>query len=269
MAWFRVDDGFWGHEKVTSLSDSALALWVLAGSWTARYRKDGSLPRDIFKRLGRKKGAVQELIGAGLWVETSDGYAFHDFEQWQKHIVTADDSRGQAAERQRKHRKSRVTPFVSVTNGVTRDPALPPSHTSHTSLSDPVTGVTDDPEQGEPDPEPIPPEPLSAHAIRSELESVVGAEFFARGATSQRAAPGQWLDGAKAVQDALRLKLYPDAPAAIRAFAVKLVDAVAAKKPPALGLALQQVQLGEQRPALAGGRQLSALALARLRVEGT
>jgi hypothetical protein len=95
---------------------------------------------------------------------------------------------------------------------------------------------------------------------------VVGAEFFERGATSQRASPGQWLDGAKAVQDALRLLLYPDAPAAIRAFAVKLVDAVAAKKPPALGLALQLVQLGEQRPALAGGRQLSALALAKLRV---
>jgi hypothetical protein len=40
---------------------------------------------------------------------------------------------------------------------------------------------------------------------------------------------------------------------------------VAAKKPPSLGLALQQVQLGAQlKPVAPGGRQLSPLALARL-----
>ncbi|HEX6239983.1 MAG TPA: hypothetical protein VFZ61_03780 [Polyangiales bacterium] len=125
MSWFRIDDGFWGHEKVTELSDAALALWVQAGSWTARYRRDGSVPRDIFKRLGRKKAAIQELIEAGLWVETSDGYAFHDFAEWQPQIARAEETREQAAERQRKSRMSRVTAeerHETPPDPITRDP---------------------------------------------------------------------------------------------------------------------------------------------------
>lgn len=120
MSWFRIDDGFWGHEKVTALSDAALALWVQAGSWTTRYRRDGSVPRDICKRLGRKTRAVSELIHSGLWVETSEGYAFHDFAEYQPHIAKQEDTKEQAAERQRKSRMSRVTEKRVTCDPVTR-----------------------------------------------------------------------------------------------------------------------------------------------------
>jgi hypothetical protein len=128
VSWFKIDDGFWGHEKVTNLSDAALALWVQAGSWTARYRKDGSVPRDICKRLGRKNRATFELVEAGLWVETDEGYAFHDFEFWQRHIAKQEQTKDGAAERQRKHRMSRVTEndcHEKPENTVTRDPVIP------------------------------------------------------------------------------------------------------------------------------------------------
>jgi hypothetical protein len=269
VTWFRVDDGFWGHEKVTSLSDSALALWVQAGSWTARYRKDGSLPRDICKRLGRKTKAISELVECGLWVETTDGYAFHDFDQWQKHIATQDESKEQAAERQRKARMSRVTPnqrHEKAEETVTRDLVLP-------LLSDPILPVPSDarvrangagePDQERPPPEPEPPNPSR---FKFELEELVRGEFFERNVTPQKAPASQWRDGCQTVADALQLGAYPDARAAMRAFARALVDACAAGKP--LGLALQQTPLGEQLKPVAPRRQLSELAMRRL-AEGT
>lgn len=93
--------------------------------------------------------------------------------------------------------------------------------------------------------------------MRFDLEERVGAEFFARDAVPQKAAESQWRAGCERVRAAVQLGHYPDVPTALEAFAKLLVDAVAAGKPPALGLALQQVQLGA--PLEAPGRQLSEL----------
>lgn len=114
-------------------------------------------------------------------------------------------------------------------------------------------------------------EPPNPARFRAELEELVRAEFFARRVTPQKAAASQWRDGCQTIADALELGAYPDAHAAMQAFAVALVDACAAGKP--LGLALQQTPLGAKlKPPAAGGRQLSELALAtlaRARAEGT
>jgi hypothetical protein len=102
--------------------------------------------------------------------------------------------------------------------------------------------------------------------LRPHLEELVRAEFFARRVTPQKAPASQWRDGCQTVDDALQLGAYPDAWAAMRAFATRLVDVCAAGKP--LGLALQQTPLGEQLKPVAPRRQLSELAMRRL-AEGT
>jgi hypothetical protein len=102
--------------------------------------------------------------------------------------------------------------------------------------------------------------------FRFELEELVRGEFFERNVTPQKAPASQWRDGCQTVADALQLGAYPDARAAMRAFATALVDACAGGKP--LGLALQQTPLGDQLKPVAPRRQLSELAMRRL-AEGT
>ena len=67
MTWFHVDDGFWGHPKLDGMTHGAIALWVVAGSWCARYLKDGVVPVDRVAKLGFGLDHANELVRAGLW----------------------------------------------------------------------------------------------------------------------------------------------------------------------------------------------------------
>ncbi len=83
--WFKVDDSFYDHPKVFGLSDSAIALWVRAGSWASRFETDGRVPGDVTARLCEDpERAVKELLSAGLWVRVrGGGYRFHDWAKYQ------------------------------------------------------------------------------------------------------------------------------------------------------------------------------------------
>lgn len=81
MTWFRVDDQFHSHPKVTGLSASALALWVLAGSWSACHRTGGYVPSTTLASLlgGAGSDAAGELVRRGLWARAVGGWQFHDW----------------------------------------------------------------------------------------------------------------------------------------------------------------------------------------------
>lgn len=288
MTWFRVDDGFPEHPKLEALEAdprrymAAITVWTIMGADCSRRLTDGYVSRarleKVLFRLGKAalEGAAA-LVACELWESVEGGWKYHDWHDYQPRKADVDASRQAKTERQRRWRDGRVDGRVdkrvdASTQRRVDDPrdaagdAAPVRASPDPSRPDPSRSPLTPQGAGadsEPDPEPDrPPEP---GRLRFELEELVRAEFAARDVTSQKASPGQWLDGCKTVQEALGMRLYPDARSAMQAFAGKLVDAVAAKKPPSLGLALQQVQLGEQlRPALAGGRQLSPLALATL-----
>lgn len=82
MAWFKVDGSLWGNPKTIQVSLAALGLWTLAGSWAARYKTLGAIPSFMLDHFAATEALAAELVNAGLWHETDDGYRFH---QWRSH----------------------------------------------------------------------------------------------------------------------------------------------------------------------------------------
>lgn len=78
MTWFKVDDTFAFHQKCVAAGNSAIGLWVRAGSWCASQLNDGFVPDHMIVTLGTK-GQANRLVDVGLWVREDGGYRFH---QW-------------------------------------------------------------------------------------------------------------------------------------------------------------------------------------------
>lgn len=141
MTWFKIDDGFWSHPKTMALSAEAVALWVRAGAYSCQHLTDGHIPSRVTVLLDPSDDRTEhahELIDAGLWQSTRDGYQFHDWDEYQESSDTVKKRREQWRERQRKARESREESPVSHAN-VTRDsrreslspvPSRPDTHSS-------------------------------------------------------------------------------------------------------------------------------------------
>ncbi len=84
MTWFKVDDSFYDHPKVFDAPDCAVALWVRAGTWSARNLTEGFVPAGMPARLcDDPDTAVRELVRRGLWSRAQGGYRFHDWTKYQ------------------------------------------------------------------------------------------------------------------------------------------------------------------------------------------
>jgi len=85
VTWFKVDDGFGDHPKVLGIPRAdgrrllAVGLWTLAGRWCAKNLTDGVVPFYLPEELGAGDEQVKDLIVATLWEETSEGFLFHDY----------------------------------------------------------------------------------------------------------------------------------------------------------------------------------------------
>lgn len=104
MPWFRVDDGFALHPKVNAAGNSAIGLWVRAGSWCAQQLTDGFVPAHIITALGGRPKDAASLVGAGLWRTVDGGWQFHDWSDRQPSAESVKLKRAAAVERQRKAR---------------------------------------------------------------------------------------------------------------------------------------------------------------------
>jgi hypothetical protein len=83
--------GFTHHRKVRRLSDAAFRLWVTAIDHANEDGSDGLVLRvdiDCYphapKTTEEREAAIAELVSAGLWEPTEDGWRIHDFLQWQE-----------------------------------------------------------------------------------------------------------------------------------------------------------------------------------------
>jgi hypothetical protein len=106
VTWFRVDDNLAFHPKVMQAGNTAMGLWVRAGSWSSQQLTDGYIPAEIVRSMGNTSQAAG-LIRAGLWIPASDGYEFHQWEERQPTRKAVEDQRAATAERVRKHREKR------------------------------------------------------------------------------------------------------------------------------------------------------------------
>ena len=81
--WFKVDDALAFHMKVITAGNSAMGLWVRAGSWCAQQLTDGFVPANIVQTFAASDDDVRALCDVGLWHEADDGYQFHDWDEYQ------------------------------------------------------------------------------------------------------------------------------------------------------------------------------------------
>lgn len=107
VTWFKVDDGFWSHEKVIGLSPEAGWLWTRAGSYCAHQLTDGAVKAPILVLLGGTADTAAELISAGLWDAVKGGYQFHDWDKYQPTREEVESKREAWKERQRAARSKR------------------------------------------------------------------------------------------------------------------------------------------------------------------
>lgn len=99
MTWFKVDDKFYSHRKVRALSKGAIALWVRAGAYCADHLTDGEVTWSDISWLEGEADEVNELVNAGLWIETELGWAFHDWHTYQPSKAKVEERRERERER--------------------------------------------------------------------------------------------------------------------------------------------------------------------------
>lgn len=131
MSYFPVDDGFTFHPKALAAGNEACGMWVRAGSWCKAYTTGGHIPRDVARTLGSKRTA-DRLVAAGLWVETPEGYAFHDWADQAGNDEAGiekerrERERERNRERQRRHRERNADSNPVTNASVTTTPSPSP-----------------------------------------------------------------------------------------------------------------------------------------------
>lgn len=108
VTWFRVDDSLHANSKIRKVaakSPAALALWLIAGSWSSAKPSEGFIPDDDLPWL--MPGAEElapELVAARLWKRVKGGHQFHDWLEYNPSIEKIEADRAAARERMRRLR---------------------------------------------------------------------------------------------------------------------------------------------------------------------
>ncbi len=103
MPWFRIDDTFADHPKVTSAGNAAVGLWVRCGTYSARFLTDGLVPGQVVRQYGNGR-EIERLVASRLWVPADDGYLMPDFLDYNPSAEAVKLARKRDAEKKRKQR---------------------------------------------------------------------------------------------------------------------------------------------------------------------
>ncbi|WP_329215126.1 hypothetical protein OG352_06085 [Streptomyces sp. NBC_01485] len=133
MTWVKLDDRFPSHRKIALLSDRAFRLHISAICWCAENLTDGRITDrelPLVAHVRNIKATAKQLEDAGVWDRTADGWAIHDYLDYNPSRGQVQAERKKNAERQEKFRRRKngkpVPPDGSdasrngSSNGVTR-----------------------------------------------------------------------------------------------------------------------------------------------------
>lgn len=99
MGWFKVDDQLAFNAKIVAAGNSAMGLWLRAGSWSSAQLTDGFIPIHMANAMANAMANPSDqdaLVSVGLWDEVDGGFQFHDWSEFQP-----------SAEEERAKRKAR------------------------------------------------------------------------------------------------------------------------------------------------------------------
>lgn len=110
MSWVRIESRTPMHPKFATLSPAAGWLWITGLCHCGEYLTDGRIKAGVPARLvnGYKKAWADELVRAGLWTETKDGWQVHDYLEFQPSAEAEHKRRKEDAERKAKARAEKA-----------------------------------------------------------------------------------------------------------------------------------------------------------------
>jgi len=153
VTWFKVDDTLAFHEKAVRAGNSAMGLWVRAGSWSAQQLTDGFIPDDMVRMLGSHAQA-RRLVKENLWEPVDGGFIFH---QWSAH--GRNPTRSEVLERRRKEAEKKAKARAAK-SGKAQDSEPSPQGTDPGLPEGAPEGVTGGVRSTRPDPSrPVPASP--------------------------------------------------------------------------------------------------------------
>lgn len=79
-------------KRILAAGDAAVGLWGRALSWCAGHSPDGRIPREIVAQIDDSGVGAAALVRVGLWVETTDGFAFVPSDLWRISPNSPDDT---------------------------------------------------------------------------------------------------------------------------------------------------------------------------------
>lgn len=110
MTWVKIDDTVTEHPKCVGMSPNAWTLWLHGLAYSSRNLTDGHIPAVMLSRLSgvpQPKKVAAELVVAGLWHDSADGYEIHDYCEHQRTKADIEAERAAARARRNNGRNSR------------------------------------------------------------------------------------------------------------------------------------------------------------------
>lgn len=102
--FFPVPDEVYSSPKYLELSDSAMALYTRAGSWSAHHLEDGYVPSTVLALFQASEQTAEELVAQRVWRRSRGGFQYVDWpRQATKSYVEAERERNR--EKQKRHRQ--------------------------------------------------------------------------------------------------------------------------------------------------------------------
>ncbi|HXH05392.1 MAG TPA: hypothetical protein VNI83_02260 [Vicinamibacterales bacterium] len=165
MAWVKLDEAFFDHPKIASLSDAAVIAYLQALCYCNRNLTDGFVPLKRAREFAGKSRVFNELV-PHLWELCEGGIFIHDYLDYQPSRAQVLAERAGRLEAKVRAGKARAAGAPRNAGRFTStSTSTPPAHHQHEHQH--TTSPDPDPD---PDPDPRSPIPDPAAAARARAE---------------------------------------------------------------------------------------------------